>query len=165
MALARLRSAAAFAVPLASADRSTRLAVRRTPARSSSSPAAFANGSAAAARSVIAASPGDIDYLATQAQRPWMPGRARRPRSGTRRAGSAPPPSARPAARADHPRGVAYDLEPLGGGGGSWSIATSTRGFAMRHDAVSDCRARQSIAEERRSWYHGRYLRTHVHAS
>lgn len=94
MALARLRSAAAFAVPLASADRSTRLAVRRTPARSSSSPAAFANGSAAAARSVIAASPGDIDYPVTQAQHPWMPGRARRPRSGTRRAGSAPPPSA-----------------------------------------------------------------------
>jgi hypothetical protein len=61
---ARSRTAAALAVPLASADLSTRLAVRRTPARSSSSPAAFANGPAAAARSFIAASPGDIDVPA-----------------------------------------------------------------------------------------------------
>jgi len=65
IALARPRSAAALAVPLASADLSTRLAVRRTPARSSSSPAAFANGPLAATRSVIAASPGDIVSPAT----------------------------------------------------------------------------------------------------
>ncbi len=65
IALARLRSAAAFAAPLASADLSTRLAVRCTPARSSSSPAAFANGPAAATLSFIAASPGDMDVPAT----------------------------------------------------------------------------------------------------
>ena len=44
----------ALAVPLASAARSTRLTVRCTPARSSSSPAALANGAVAAARSFIA---------------------------------------------------------------------------------------------------------------
>ena len=55
------REAAAGAAPLASAARSTRLTVSRTPARSSSSPAARANGTAAAARSFIAARPGDID--------------------------------------------------------------------------------------------------------
>ncbi len=65
IALARLRSAAAFAAPLASADLSTRLTVNCTPARSASSPAALANGPSAAARSVIAASPGDIDCPAT----------------------------------------------------------------------------------------------------
>ena len=58
---ARSRSAAALTVPLASAALSTRLTVRYTPARSSSSPDALANGPAAAARSFIAASPGDID--------------------------------------------------------------------------------------------------------
>jgi hypothetical protein len=61
----RSRTAAACAAPLASAARSTRLTPSRTPARSSSSPAAFANGTAAAARSFIAASPGDIDVPAT----------------------------------------------------------------------------------------------------
>ena len=65
IALARLRSAAAFAAPLASADLSTRLAVRCTPARSASSPAAFANGPAAATLSFIAASPWDMDVPAT----------------------------------------------------------------------------------------------------
>jgi len=62
---ARLRSAAACAVPLASAARSTRLAVSRTPAKSSSSPAARANGMAAAALSFIADRPGDMDFPAT----------------------------------------------------------------------------------------------------
>jgi hypothetical protein len=61
----RSRTAAACAAPLASAARSTRLAVSRTPARSASSPAAPANGPAAAARSVIAARPGDKDAPAT----------------------------------------------------------------------------------------------------
>ena len=62
---ARWRAAAPCAAPLASAARSARLAVRRTPARSSSSPAAFANGTAAAALSFITASPGDKDAPAT----------------------------------------------------------------------------------------------------
>jgi hypothetical protein len=61
----RSRTASAAAVPLASAARSTRLAVSRTPARSSSSPAAFANGPAAAALSFIAVRPGDRDAPAT----------------------------------------------------------------------------------------------------
>ena len=65
MSAARPRTAAACAAPLASAARSTRLAVRRIPARSCSSPAAFANGPAAAARSFIAVSPGDMDVPAT----------------------------------------------------------------------------------------------------
>jgi hypothetical protein len=54
---ARSRTAAAAAVPLASAARPARLTVRRTPARFSSSRAAFANGPAAAARSFNARSP------------------------------------------------------------------------------------------------------------
>ncbi len=62
---ARSRMAADCAVPLASAARSTRLTVSGTPARSSSSPAAFANGPAAAALPVIAASPGDRDEPST----------------------------------------------------------------------------------------------------
>ena len=61
IALTRSRTAAALAAPLASAERSTRLAVRCTPAIVSSIRDAFANGPSAAARSVIAASPGDID--------------------------------------------------------------------------------------------------------
>ena len=65
IALARSRTAAAAVVPLASAARSTRLAVRRTPARFSSSRAAFANGPAAAAWSFIARRPGDIAWPAT----------------------------------------------------------------------------------------------------
>jgi hypothetical protein len=65
IALARSRTAAALAAPLASAERSTRLAVRCTPAIVSSIRDAFANGPSAAARSVIAASPGDIDCPAT----------------------------------------------------------------------------------------------------
>ncbi len=65
MSLTRPREAAAWAAPLASADRPTRLAVNRTPARSASSPAALANGTAAAALSFIAAIPGDIDCPAT----------------------------------------------------------------------------------------------------
>ena len=65
MSRARSRPAAASAVPLASAARSTRLAVSRTPASFSSSRAAPANGPAAAARSFIAARPGDIDVPAT----------------------------------------------------------------------------------------------------
>ena len=60
----RSRTAAACAAPLASAARSTRLTVSCTPARSSSSPAAFANGPAAAAMSVITVSPGDRDVPA-----------------------------------------------------------------------------------------------------
>ena len=44
MSLACAREPAAWAAPLASAARSTRLTVSRTPARSSSSPAARANG-------------------------------------------------------------------------------------------------------------------------
>jgi hypothetical protein len=62
---ARARTASAAAVPLASAARSTRLTVRRTPARTSSSRAAFANGPAAAAWSFIARSPGDMDASST----------------------------------------------------------------------------------------------------
>jgi hypothetical protein len=65
IALARSRTAAAAAVPLASAALSTRLTLRRTPARFSSSRAAFANGPAAAAWSFIARSPGDRDTPAT----------------------------------------------------------------------------------------------------
>jgi hypothetical protein len=61
----RSRTAWATAVPLASAALSTCLAVSRTPARSSSKAAAFANGPAVAAVSFIAASPGDIDAPAT----------------------------------------------------------------------------------------------------
>ncbi len=61
----RSRTAAACVAPLASAARSTRLTVSETPARSSSSPAAFANGPAAAAVSFIAARPGDRDVPAT----------------------------------------------------------------------------------------------------
>jgi hypothetical protein len=57
ISMARSRSCAACAAPLASAARSTRLTVSCTPARFSSSTAAFANGPAAAAVSVIAASP------------------------------------------------------------------------------------------------------------
>ena len=53
--------AALAAAPSASADRSIRLAVRAIPASSASSRAAFANGTAAAARAVIARSPGDIE--------------------------------------------------------------------------------------------------------
>ena len=58
---ARPRAAAATAPPLASAARSARLTVSLTPASSSSRAAACANGTAAAARSFIAARPGDID--------------------------------------------------------------------------------------------------------
>jgi hypothetical protein len=65
MSAARSRAAAACAAPLASAARSTRLAVSLMPARCSSSPAAFANGPSAAARSFIAVSPGDMDVPAT----------------------------------------------------------------------------------------------------
>jgi hypothetical protein len=81
MSRARSRTAAACAAPAA---RSTRLTVRRAPARPSSSPAAFANGPAAAARSVIAVSPGDRDAPATpnSASRGARPS----PRSDTRRA-------------------------------------------------------------------------------
>ena len=73
---ARSRAAAPCAAPLASAARSTRLAVSRTPARSSSSPAAFANGPAAAALSFITRSPGDRDTPATPSSasrgaKPW----------------------------------------------------------------------------------------------
>ena len=62
---AAVRDVIAAAVPLASAARSTRLTVRRTPARFSSSRAAFANGPAAAAWSFIARRPGDIAWPAT----------------------------------------------------------------------------------------------------
>jgi hypothetical protein len=65
MCAARSRTAAACAAPLASAARSTRLTVRHTPARPSSSRDAFANGPAAAAWSFIARSPGDIVSPAT----------------------------------------------------------------------------------------------------
>ena len=65
MSPARDRDAAARAAPPASAARSTRLTVRRIPARSSSSPAACANGTAAAALSLMACSPGDIEAPAT----------------------------------------------------------------------------------------------------
>jgi hypothetical protein len=65
MSDARSRTAAAAAAPLASAALSTRLTVSRTPARTSSSRAAFANGPAAAAWSFIARSPGDRDAPAT----------------------------------------------------------------------------------------------------
>jgi hypothetical protein len=58
------REAAARAAPLASADRSTRLTVRRIPARSSSSPAARANGTAA---------PGHPGLVALPAVRPRPP--------------------------------------------------------------------------------------------
>ena len=51
--------------PLPSAALSTRLTVSRTPARTSSSRAAFANGPAAATSSFIARSPGDRDAPAT----------------------------------------------------------------------------------------------------
>ena len=61
IAAARLRTAAAFAAPLASAASRPAWRSACTPARSSSSPAAFANGPAAAALSFIAASPGDMD--------------------------------------------------------------------------------------------------------
>ena len=61
----RSRTAAACAAPLASAARPARLTVSCTPARSSSSPAAFANGPVAAAMSFIAARPGDRDVPAT----------------------------------------------------------------------------------------------------
>jgi hypothetical protein len=76
MSLARPREAAAWAVPLASAARSTRLTVSRIPARSSSSPAARANGTSAPALLVIAASPGDIEAPAT----PSPASRGARPR-------------------------------------------------------------------------------------
>ena len=69
---ARPRTAAAAAVPLASAARATRLTVRRTPARFSSSRAAFAHVPAAAASSFIARSPGDKDAPATPS--PGIPG-------------------------------------------------------------------------------------------
>ena len=62
---ARSRTVAAAAAPLPSAALSTRLTVSRTPARTSSSRAAFANGPAAAASSFIARSPGDMDAPAT----------------------------------------------------------------------------------------------------
>ena len=65
MSPARAREATAAAVPSASAARSTRLTVSPMPARSSSSPAARANGTAAPALAAIAASPGDIDCSAT----------------------------------------------------------------------------------------------------
>jgi hypothetical protein len=62
---ARSRTARAAAAPLASAARSTRLTVSRIPASSPIRRAAPANGPAAAARSFIAASPGDIDIPVT----------------------------------------------------------------------------------------------------
>jgi hypothetical protein len=86
MSRARSRPAAARAAPLASAARSTRLAVSRTPARSPSRLAAPANGPATAARSFIAARPGDIDVPATPSSARAGRGRACRPRSDTRRA-------------------------------------------------------------------------------
>jgi hypothetical protein len=61
----RSRTCAACAAPLASAARSVRLTVSRTPARSSSMEAAPANGPAAAALSFIAVRPGDRDVPAT----------------------------------------------------------------------------------------------------
>jgi hypothetical protein len=61
IASARAAIAAVAAVPVASADRSTRLTVSSIPASSPSRPAALANGTVAAARAVILASPGDID--------------------------------------------------------------------------------------------------------
>jgi len=68
--------AAMSAAPPDSAARSTRLTVSRTPASSSSSRAAPANGPAAAARAFIAARPGDIDVpamasSASRGARPW----------------------------------------------------------------------------------------------
>jgi hypothetical protein len=60
MSRARSRPAAATRAPLAPAARSARLAVSRTPASSSSRPAALANVTAAPAMSFIAANPGDI---------------------------------------------------------------------------------------------------------
>ena len=57
--------AAAAAAPPASADRSIRLAVSWMPASSASRPPALANGTAAAARAVIALSPGDIEACPT----------------------------------------------------------------------------------------------------
>jgi hypothetical protein len=62
---ARSRTAPAAAAPLASAARSTRLEVSRTPARPSSRRDAFANGPAAAAWSFIAVTLGDMDAPAT----------------------------------------------------------------------------------------------------
>ena len=53
--------AAAAAAPSASADRSIRLVVKVIPASSASRRPALANGTAAAARAVIARSPGDIE--------------------------------------------------------------------------------------------------------
>ena len=60
IAAARSAIAAAAAAPSASACRSIRRADTVTPARSASSPLPLANGSAAAARAVIFASPRDI---------------------------------------------------------------------------------------------------------
>jgi hypothetical protein len=57
--------AALAVLPSASADRSIRLAVSWTPASSASSPAALANGTAAAARAAIARSPGDKEAPVT----------------------------------------------------------------------------------------------------
>jgi hypothetical protein len=60
IAAARAPMTAAAAAPSASACRSIRRALTWIPARSASSPLPLANGSAAAARAVIFASPRDI---------------------------------------------------------------------------------------------------------
>jgi hypothetical protein len=83
---ARSRTVAAAAAPLLSAALSTRLTVSRTPARTSSSRAAFANGPAAAASSFIAAAQATRTRPPRRARRPAGRTRARRPRSDTTRA-------------------------------------------------------------------------------
>lgn len=82
------RMPAAYAAPLASAVFSTRLTVSGIPARCSSSPAAFANGPAAAAMSFIAVSAGTGRCPPRPARHRAARGRACRRRSGTRRGGS-----------------------------------------------------------------------------
>ena len=57
------------AAPSASAERSARLTVRLIPAISSSSAAAFANGTAVAACAVIDRSPGDSDACSVPSSR------------------------------------------------------------------------------------------------
>ena len=77
----RSRTTQACAAPLASAARSTRLTVRCTPARCSSSLAAPANGPAATTLSFISVSPGDRDIpghaeLGIAGSEPVLAGRA-----------------------------------------------------------------------------------------
>ena len=65
IAAAPAAAAARAAAPLASADRSTVLALMLIPARSGSRPAARPNGTSAPARAIISARPGDSEEPAT----------------------------------------------------------------------------------------------------